>query len=282
MAVPVIHPVEAAFPDFAPILAEMFQEGSILYMTDLHKVIYRQASQKFDIPALEPCKQEHELHTDDIAYKAISTKQPMFIEIDGAQYGTPLSMVSYPLLDESNGNVEATLGIITPKQTAVTLRDMSISLGNSLSSIGAAIQQLAASAGDIHTNEQSLNESIKEIINYAEEINKVSVFIKEIADETKMLGLNAAIEAARAGEAGRGFGVVAEEIRNLSDQSKGTVPQIAQLTNTIKEITQQANEKSRNSVFAVQEQAAATQEITASIEEITAMSEELINISNML
>lgn len=282
MAVPIIHPVQAAFPDFAPILAEMFQEGSIMYMTDQHKVIYRHASQKFDIPAIEPCKQGHELHSSDIAYKAISTKQPMFVEADGSQYGVPLSIVSYPLADESNGNIEATLGIVTPKQTAVTLRDMSNNLGNNLSSIGAAIQQLAASAGDINTNEQSLNESIKGIINYAEEINEVSVFIKEIAEATKMLGLNAAIEAARAGDAGRGFGVVAEEIRRLSDQSKGTVPQIAQLTNMIKETTQQANEKSKRSLSAVQEQAAATQEVTASIEEITSMSEELINISKML
>lgn len=282
IAVPVIHPVQAAFPDFAPILAEMFQEGSIMYMTDLHKVIYRQASHKFDVPAMEPCKQGHELMRDDIAYKAISAKQAVFVEADGSQYGVPLSIVSYPLLDESNGKVEATLGIVTPKQTAVTLRDMSNNLGENLNNISAGIQHLAGSAGDINTNEQSLNESITEIIDYAEKINEVSVFIKEIAEETKMLGLNAAIEAARAGDVGRGFGVVADEIRSLSDQSKSTVPKIAHLTNTIKEITQKANEKSKNSLSAVQEQAAATQEITASIEEITALCAELIDISNQL
>jgi methyl-accepting chemotaxis protein len=54
-----------------------------------------------------------------------------------------------------------------------------------------------------------------------------------MADETQMSGLNAAIEAARAGDAGRGFGVVAEEIRKLSDQSKQTAEQIRQLTKTI-------------------------------------------------
>jgi len=64
-------------------------------------------------------------------------------------------------------------------------------------------------------------------------INSVMEFIKEIADETKMLGLNAAIEAARVGEAGRGFGVVAEEIRKLSQESKKTVVQIKELTQGI-------------------------------------------------
>lgn len=56
---------------------------------------------------------------------------------------------------------------------------------------------------------------------------------ENMADETQMSGLNAAIEAARAGDAGRDFGVVAEEIRKLSDQSKQTAEQIRQLTKTI-------------------------------------------------
>ena len=55
------------------------------------------------------------------------------------------------------------------------------------------------------------------------QINEVMDLIKEIADETRLLGLNAAIEAARAGEAGVGFGVVAQEIRNLSNDSTNLV-----------------------------------------------------------
>lgn len=77
---------------------------------------------------------------------------------------------------------------------------------------------MAASASQIHANEQELNIEIKDVISLSEEINEISSFIKEIADETKMLGLNAAIEAARAGDAGRCFGVVAYEIRKLSEQ----------------------------------------------------------------
>jgi len=143
-------------------------------------------------------------------------------------------------------------------------------------------QELTSSASEIHTNEQSLNDSITEIIGITEQINDVSAFIKEIADETKMLGLNAAIEAARAGDAGRGFGVVAEEIRKLSDQSKSTVPKITELTNNIKIKVEEASRKSLISLSATQEQAAATEEITASLEEIFAMSEELAKIAQQL
>lgn len=68
---PRLHPVAAAFGDFAPILAEMFNEGSFIYMTDLQKVAYRQPSKKFDMPKINL---GYELKETDIAYKTIKTK----------------------------------------------------------------------------------------------------------------------------------------------------------------------------------------------------------------
>lgn len=221
--------------------------------------------------------------TDDLPYKAIQSKQPMSYEVDEAKWGVPIYSASYPLFeDEEKQNVVATLNVILPKVTAKTLQEMANNLEYGLSGISAAIEELTSSASEIHTNEQSLNESIKEIIDITEQINDVSAFIKEIADETKMLGLNAAIEAARAGDAGRGFGVVAEEIRKLSDQSKSTVPKINELTNNIKIKVDEASKKSQSSLSSSQEQAAATEEITASIQEISAMSEELVKIAKQL
>lgn len=279
IAFPKLHPVAAAFGDFAPILAEMFHEGAFLYMSDLTKIAYAQPSKKFDIPSISVGQ---DLMETDIAYRVIKSKQPIMEEIDASKYGEPLNITNYPLYDDDNESIVSTLGIVTPKKTAFTLREMSKNLENSLEGIAAAIQELAASATEIHTNEEVLNADIKDIINISEEINEVSAFIKEIADETKMLGLNAAIEAARAGEAGRGFGVVADEIRKLSAQSKSTVPKIKQLTDAIKRKVDEASLKSNRSLDSSQGQAAASEQISASIQEITSMSEELSNIARTL
>ena len=280
IAIPKLHPVAAAFDDFAPVLAKMFNEGALLYVTDLEKIIYREPSEKFDIPALSLGR---ELKAEDTPYKVIKAKEPIMTECDASVYGVPVYLANYPLLEPGNKNeVVGTLGLMLPKTTTVKLREMSGNLEDGLSNIASAIEQIAASATEIHTNEQSLHDSIKEIMAISEQINEVSDFIKEIADETKMLGLNAAIEAARAGDAGRGFGVVAEEIRSLSAQSKSTVPKIKELTDSIKKYVTEAVDKSVGSLHSSQEQAAATEEITTSIEEITAMSEELTTISQSL
>jgi ligand-binding sensor protein len=148
-------------------------------------------------------------------------------------------------------------------------------LSDGVSQISATMEELAATATSVSGTQSSLNQEIKNVNAVTGKIDEVMDFIKDIADETRLLGLNAAIEAARAGEAGLGFGVVAQEIRKLSGDSKQTVGKIKELTTSIKESVDKTVSMGNETTSIVEQQAAAIQEVTASVEELLSLTEQL-------
>lgn len=155
------------------------------------------------------------------------------------------------------------------------IKAMSGDLVENFTQISATMEELAASSITINENQETLNKEIVNVKNISEQINVILNAIKNIADQTKMLGLNAAIEAARAGEAGRGFTVVASEIRSLSQNSKETAMQIVKLTTEIQESVKKTLQISDSTMDNTEQQSAAIQQTTASVEEIVALTHEL-------
>jgi len=86
---------------------------------------------------------------------------------------------------------------------------------------------------DVRTIVEQAAIQVRELNTTASDINKFVVSVSRIAEQTNLLSLNAAIEAARAGEAGRGFGVVASEVRKLADQTQAAADDVVKMTETV-------------------------------------------------
>ncbi|AKA71730.1 PocR ligand-binding domain-containing protein [Clostridium scatologenes] len=160
------------------------------------------------------------------------------------------------------------------------IRDMSQVLSDNFNQISATMEELSASSVNVTNNQHTLSEEIVNVKSISVEINTILDSIKSIADQTKMLGLNAAIEAARAGEVGRGFGVVATEIRSLSQNSKETALKISELTNKIENSVDKTIESSGATLETTEQQSAAIQEVTANLQQVTELIDKLNRLAN--
>ncbi len=105
---------------------------------------------------------------------------------------------------------------------------------NTIVRVNKNVQQIMVGMGDLKTK--------------SDEINEITDLINQITEQTNLLALNASIEAARAGEAGLGFAVVAQEIRNLAEQSRSATERIGNLINQVQTRVDQVSEEIQDQV----------------------------------
>lgn len=152
---------------------------------------------------------------------------------------------------------------------------LSSNLAENFIQISKTVEILTESAQDITSSQNILESEIQGVNDLTAEISKIMVSIAQVANKTKMIGLNASIEAARLGEKGRGFAVVANEIQNLSDSTKKTTTQVTSLNEQIEEKLKMTIDNSHKTLAVTEDQSAAMEELYASVHSLVDLAETL-------
>jgi len=221
------------------------------------------------------------IRSGSATHKAITEKKRFFNKIDKAVRGIPYVALANPIFNDRN-EVIGSVVVSESIERYDSFKDMAANLTDAISTLASTSEQISAQAEEISAVSHKVTQSSLESQKRAKETDQVLGLIRSISSQTNLLGLNAAIEAARVGEQGRGFGVVAEEIRKLASSSAESIKKVELIMKLIQDASESSYHQTTQIEGGITQIADALGQVAASVQQINAMATKLDQFANKL
>jgi uncharacterized protein YoxC len=258
-----LHPMLDAFVRVGPFLQDLINEDVTIGIYNTEKLVINFPAKTFSLNV----NPGDPLVDGDIVAAAIRQNKNQSAVVPEELFGVSIIARAIPLHDEA-GKVIGGVGVGLSIESANQLSSIATNLSGVIGDVTATIQDMAKSISGLAEGMTYISKKASEVTDSVDTIEEVSNVVKGIADQSNLLGLNAAIESARAGEHGRGFSVVADEIRKMAAGSKDQVSEIHQITEQIKTHIAKLSNSIQEANAESDTQSAAIEELTATMEEI--------------
>ncbi|PAF28644.1 methyl-accepting chemotaxis protein [Paenibacillus sp. 7516] len=253
-----------------PFVRQMFRDDVSISINDHEKVLYFAEANGLEIGV----KVGDELHEDYKDFKMLTNRDSRTVaRMPGDLQGRPFDAILIPI--QENDQVVGILGVNYALDNHITLEKLISENEATINALLGGIQQIAAHSEELSATSEEILRNSKQAAENSVSVTKVTNVIREVSEQTNLLGLNAMIEAARVGDLGSGFGVVASEVRKLSDHTKQAASDIEASLGSVQDSMKHMELEIGQITTATVDQAQLVSEFMQSIEQLSETSANL-------
>lgn len=215
-----------------------------------------------------------------ISYEAMKKRQRVVKVVNKEVFGVEHIAIGIPIFEDNK--LVGTVNFFQSADRKEKLLEIANSLNQTIKNLDITVQQVAAEAEELSATGQELGSISQETNAQVGETDNVIEVIRKIADQTNLIGLNAAIEAARVGEQGRGFAVVAEEVRKLAHTSSVSTKNIKQTLGKVKSAVHQINSALKELALVTNHQAEALTDVSSEVDNLNRLADSIVAMAHDL